>query len=86
MILNLIRLLSSFQTGGYFRFVDGWHLTLANWGSGEPSTDRPCVFVDVDLKWKTAHCNRNISSICMKSAGRAYYSRSHYYFAVITQP
>lgn len=59
-----------FQTGGYFRYTDGWHLTLPNWGIMEPSTDRPCVYVDVDGAWKTADCSENKTSICMKSTGR----------------
>ncbi|XP_040911918.1 macrophage mannose receptor 1-like [Toxotes jaculatrix] len=55
------------QTSGYFRYVDGWHLTSSNWDRGEPRTDRDCVYVDVDGKWKTADCNENKTSVCMKS-------------------
>ncbi|XP_029309189.1 macrophage mannose receptor 1-like [Cottoperca gobio] len=55
------------QTGGYFRYIDGWHVTMPNWGRQEPSTILPCVFMGVDGKWATADCNRNMSSICMKS-------------------
>ncbi|XP_044077016.1 macrophage mannose receptor 1-like [Siniperca chuatsi] len=55
------------ETAGYFRYIDGWRLTITNWGILEPSTDRPCVFVDVDGKWKTADCNQNMTSVCMKS-------------------
>ncbi|XP_071348972.1 macrophage mannose receptor 1-like [Trachinotus anak] len=59
--------LNKMQTSGYFRYIDGWHMKFSSWGHDEPSRDRPCVYVDVDGKWKTAHCNRTISSICMKS-------------------
>uniref|UniRef100_A0A7N9AS74 Mannose receptor, C type 1b n=1 Tax=Mastacembelus armatus TaxID=205130 RepID=A0A7N9AS74_9TELE len=55
------------QTNGYFRYVDGWHMTSSNWGTMEPSSDRNCVYVDVDGKWKTADCTQNMTSICMKS-------------------
>nr|XP_046265193.1 macrophage mannose receptor 1-like isoform X2 [Scatophagus argus] len=59
--------MNKMKTGSYFRYVDGWHLTMTNWGSLEPSRDRPCVYVDVDGKWRTADCNQNKTSICMKS-------------------
>ncbi|XP_039998644.1 macrophage mannose receptor 1-like [Xiphias gladius] len=55
------------QTRGYFRYVDGWHMTISNWDRREPSMERHCVYVNVDGKWKTADCNQNKSSICMKS-------------------
>ncbi|KAF3858064.1 hypothetical protein F7725_011265 [Dissostichus mawsoni] len=29
--------------------------------------DRPCVYVDVDGKWKTADCKQIMNSVCMKS-------------------
>uniref|UniRef100_A0A3Q3K3C2 Mannose receptor, C type 1b n=1 Tax=Monopterus albus TaxID=43700 RepID=A0A3Q3K3C2_MONAL len=63
--------LNKLQTNGYFRYVDGWHMTLSNWGTAEPSMKRPCVYVDVDGKWKTADCTQNMSSICMKSTDMA---------------
>ncbi|XP_028283775.1 macrophage mannose receptor 1-like [Parambassis ranga] len=59
--------LNKAQTNGYFRYVDGWHMSVTQWGNNEPSTDRACVYVDVDGKWKTANCNQTISSVCMKS-------------------
>ncbi|XP_008284987.1 macrophage mannose receptor 1-like [Stegastes partitus] len=59
--------LSKVQTNGYFKFVDGWHVTLSHWGQNEPSTHRACVYMDVDGKWKTANCNQTMSSVCMKS-------------------
>ncbi|XP_023259418.1 macrophage mannose receptor 1-like [Seriola lalandi dorsalis] len=55
------------QTGGYFRYTDGWHLNFASWAEGEPSRERPCVYLDVDGKWKTALCNRTMNSVCMQS-------------------
>ncbi|XP_076601189.1 macrophage mannose receptor 1-like [Chaetodon auriga] len=55
------------QTNGYFRFIDGWHMSFGRWGKNEPSRDRPCVYMDVDGKWKTAHCNETMKSVCMKS-------------------
>ncbi|XP_040911920.1 macrophage mannose receptor 1-like [Toxotes jaculatrix] len=55
------------KTNGYFSFIDGWHVTFTHWGKNEPSMDRPCVYVDVDGKWKTANCNQTINSVCMKS-------------------
>uniref|UniRef100_A0A1A8MEC8 Macrophage mannose receptor 1-like n=2 Tax=Nothobranchius pienaari TaxID=704102 RepID=A0A1A8MEC8_9TELE len=55
------------QTGGYFRFIDGWFLNSVNWAEFEPSMDRPCVYIDVDGKWRTALCNQTLNSICMQS-------------------
>ncbi|KAM4552770.1 macrophage mannose receptor 1-like isoform 2-T2 [Odontesthes bonariensis] len=55
------------QTKGYFRYIDGWHLNSAQWAPSEPSRDRPCVYVDVDGKWKTAFCNQTMNSVCMQS-------------------
>ncbi|XP_038573590.1 macrophage mannose receptor 1-like [Micropterus salmoides] len=59
--------LNKVLTNGYFRFIDGWHLSFSHWGENEPSGDRPCVYVDVDGKWKTAVCNQTMNSVCMKS-------------------
>ncbi|XP_071402106.1 macrophage mannose receptor 1-like [Centroberyx affinis] len=58
--------LNKAETGGYFRYIDGWHMSLFNWDAGEPS-NRSCVYLDVDGKWKTAFCNRTMNSACMKS-------------------
>ncbi|KAM3850433.1 macrophage mannose receptor 1-like [Diretmus argenteus] len=55
------------ETGGYFRYVDGWHMSLSNWYPGEPSRDRPCVYLDVDGSWKTAFCSQTMNSVCMQS-------------------
>lgn len=65
--LDLIHL--CFQTNGYFRYIDGWRMTFTRWGEDEPSMDRPCVYMDLDGKWKTAYCNQTIKSVCMKSTG-----------------
>ncbi|XP_042285556.1 macrophage mannose receptor 1-like isoform X1 [Thunnus maccoyii] len=56
------------QTNGYYRYIDGWHLNFATWAEGEPSRDRPCVYMDVDGKWRTAFCNQTLNSVCMQSA------------------
>ncbi|XP_017266596.1 macrophage mannose receptor 1-like [Kryptolebias marmoratus] len=56
------------KTGGYFRYIDGWHMNSASWGEYEPSRDKPCVYIDVDGKWKTAFCNQTMKSICMQSS------------------
>ncbi|XP_070700689.1 macrophage mannose receptor 1-like [Pempheris klunzingeri] len=55
------------QQTGYFKYIDGWHLTFASWAEGEPRSAQPCVYVDVDGKWKTAFCNRTMNSVCMQS-------------------
>uniref|UniRef100_A0A4W6EZB1 Mannose receptor, C type 1b n=1 Tax=Lates calcarifer TaxID=8187 RepID=A0A4W6EZB1_LATCA len=55
------------RTNGYFRYVDGWRMTLSNWGRREPNTYQDCVYVDMDGKWRTAGCSQNMSTICMKS-------------------
>nr|XP_046265195.1 macrophage mannose receptor 1-like isoform X4 [Scatophagus argus] len=55
------------ENNGYFRFIDGWPLSITRWGNNEPSSDRPCVYVDVDGQWKTAYCNQTMHSVCMKS-------------------
>lgn len=67
-MLNMVKYFF-FQTGGYFRFIAGWHLSLANWGPNEPQANKPCVFVSEDGKWRTADCNQKMASICMKSTG-----------------
>ncbi|KAF3698791.1 Macrophage mannose receptor 1 [Channa argus] len=56
------------QTGGYFKYVDGWHMGFTQWGDNEPKTGQPCVYVDVNGKWKTTSCNQTINSVCLKSA------------------
>uniref|UniRef100_A0AAQ5XL32 Mannose receptor, C type 1b n=3 Tax=Amphiprion ocellaris TaxID=80972 RepID=A0AAQ5XL32_AMPOC len=56
------------QTGGYFRYVDGWHLNFATWAEYEPSRNKPCVYIGVDGKWRTAFCNQTMNSVCMLSA------------------
>ncbi|XP_061588555.1 macrophage mannose receptor 1-like [Cololabis saira] len=55
------------QTNGYYRYIDGWHARFTKWGDYQPSRDGPCVYVDVDGKWKTASCSRALNSVCMKS-------------------
>ncbi|XP_015227054.1 PREDICTED: macrophage mannose receptor 1-like [Cyprinodon variegatus] len=55
------------ETQGYFRYIDGWHLSSSNWAENEPSRDKPCVYVDVDGKWRTAFCNQTLNSVCMQS-------------------
>uniref|UniRef100_A0A3B4GEA7 Macrophage mannose receptor 1-like n=1 Tax=Pundamilia nyererei TaxID=303518 RepID=A0A3B4GEA7_9CICH len=55
------------KINGSFRYVDGWHLIFSRWGTNEPRKDRSCVYMDVDGKWKTAHCNETLMSVCMKS-------------------
>lgn len=60
-----------FQTGGYYKYVDGWRLEITNWDYGEPRS-QPCVLVNKNGKWSTADCNQNATSICMKTTGRAY--------------
>ncbi|KAM8728446.1 macrophage mannose receptor 1-like [Acanthopagrus schlegelii] len=55
------------KTKGSFRFIDGWFLSFTHWGANEPSRERSCVYVDVDGKWKTAHCNQTMNIVCMKS-------------------
>uniref|UniRef100_A0A3P9CYI8 Mannose receptor, C type 1b n=1 Tax=Maylandia zebra TaxID=106582 RepID=A0A3P9CYI8_9CICH len=57
----------SILINGSFRYVDGWHLIFSRWGTNEPRKDRSCVYMDVDGKWKTAHCNETLMSVCMKS-------------------
>ncbi|KAF3698790.1 Macrophage mannose receptor 1 [Channa argus] len=55
------------KTEGYFRYIDGWHLNSANWAEGEPSSAKPCVYMDTDGKWRTALCNQTMNSVCMQS-------------------
>ncbi|KAK2822606.1 hypothetical protein Q5P01_022671 [Channa striata] len=55
------------KTNGYFRYIDGWHIGFTQWGKDESITGQPCVYVDVDGKWKTTSCNHTISSVCLKS-------------------
>lgn len=57
------------QTGGYFRYTDGWKMNVVSWAEEEPSRDKPCVYVDIDGKWKTALCNQTLNSICMQTSG-----------------
>ncbi|XP_045549731.1 macrophage mannose receptor 1-like [Salmo salar] len=55
------------ETQGYFRWMDGWPLSLARWAPGEPSRDRSCVYLDVEGTWKTALCNHTYPSVCKQS-------------------
>uniref|UniRef100_A0A673AFI2 Macrophage mannose receptor 1-like n=1 Tax=Sphaeramia orbicularis TaxID=375764 RepID=A0A673AFI2_9TELE len=55
------------QTGGFFRYVDGWHLNFANWAEGEPKQNKPCVYLDLNGKWRTAFCNQTMNSVCIQS-------------------
>ncbi|TMS09857.1 Macrophage mannose receptor 1 [Larimichthys crocea] len=55
------------QTQGYFKYIDNWHLSTTNWAEDEPSRGKPCVYVDVDGKWRTAFCNETMNSVCMQS-------------------
>ncbi|XP_030606959.1 macrophage mannose receptor 1-like isoform X2 [Archocentrus centrarchus] len=55
------------QTGGYFKYIDGWHLNNAAWAAFQPSKDKPCVYIDMDGKWLTAFCNMTMNSVCMQS-------------------
>ncbi|MCI4377658.1 hypothetical protein PGIGA_G00205990 [Pangasianodon gigas] len=59
--------LNSKETDGYFLWIDNWQLNMESWGDDEPKRDHPCVYVDVDGKWKTAYCNQTSYSICKKS-------------------
>ncbi|CAJ1073005.1 macrophage mannose receptor 1-like [Xyrichtys novacula] len=59
--------LNTKETAGYFMYIDGWHLPFANWASGEPKSDQPCVYVDEEGKWRTSDCSLRLASICMKS-------------------
>ncbi|XP_078144091.1 macrophage mannose receptor 1-like [Centroberyx gerrardi] len=70
--------LNKAETAGYFRYIDGWHLSLVNWDAGEPSSDRPCVYLDVDGTWKTAFCNRTMNSVCVQSTDVAPTESPHY--------
>lgn len=74
--LSLQKNFTCFQTGGYFRFPESWHLKFSHWASDEPSRDRPCVYIDVDGKWKTAYCNTTMNSVCMKYTGTSS-TRTH---------
>uniref|UniRef100_UPI003AAC2783 macrophage mannose receptor 1-like n=1 Tax=Centroberyx gerrardi TaxID=166262 RepID=UPI003AAC2783 len=69
--------LNKAETGGYFRYIDGWHLSLVNWNAGEPS-NRSCVYLDVDGTWKTAFCNQTLNSVCMKSTDVPPTESSHF--------
>uniref|UniRef100_A0A673ZBZ0 Macrophage mannose receptor 1-like n=1 Tax=Salmo trutta TaxID=8032 RepID=A0A673ZBZ0_SALTR len=55
------------ETQGFFRWMDGWPLSLVRWAQNEPSRDRPCVYLDVEGTWKTAHCNHTYPSVCKQS-------------------
>ncbi|XP_060901039.1 macrophage mannose receptor 1-like [Labrus mixtus] len=59
--------LNKLETGGYFRYTEGWHLNSNYWDAGEPRSDRPCVYVNVDGKWRTSECDGTMASVCMKS-------------------
>uniref|UniRef100_A0A3Q3W752 Mannose receptor, C type 1b n=1 Tax=Mola mola TaxID=94237 RepID=A0A3Q3W752_MOLML len=71
--------LNKVKTNGYFRFIDGWHMVFSQWGQDEPSQDRPCVYVDMDGKWKTAYCNETMNSVCMKYTGTSQNRESNWF-------
>uniref|UniRef100_A0AAQ6IJ87 Mannose receptor, C type 1b n=1 Tax=Anabas testudineus TaxID=64144 RepID=A0AAQ6IJ87_ANATE len=66
-IKTAMRINFCFQTNGYYKYIDGWKMRFTQWDDNEPRTDQPCVYIDVDGKWKTASCNMTIYSVCMKS-------------------
>ncbi|XP_076840882.1 macrophage mannose receptor 1-like isoform X2 [Brachyhypopomus gauderio] len=70
--------LNSDETGGYFHWIDNWHLTLEKWDYSEPKMGHPCVYVDVNGKWRTSHCNQTYYSLCKKSADIAQNPLSGY--------
>ncbi|KAM6948653.1 macrophage mannose receptor 1b [Aplochiton taeniatus] len=56
--------LNKMETDGYFRFIDGWHLSVTQWGLGEPRSKQPCVYLEETGVWRTAYCNRTLYSVC----------------------
>ncbi|XP_072544729.1 macrophage mannose receptor 1-like [Salminus brasiliensis] len=59
--------LNSMETDGYFLWTDNWHLNMEKWAFNEPKKDQPCVYVDVNGRWKTTQCNQTYYSLCKKS-------------------
>ncbi|XP_010904068.2 macrophage mannose receptor 1 [Esox lucius] len=59
--------LNSNLTEGSFKWVDNWPLSYTKWDQDEPKINRACVYMDVDLKWKTGSCSNNYYSLCKKS-------------------
>ncbi|KAL0967015.1 hypothetical protein UPYG_G00303470 [Umbra pygmaea] len=55
------------ETNGYFRWIDGWHLSIVKWGYKEPSRDRSCVYLDLNGNWTTAFCHHTYPSVCKQS-------------------
>lgn len=55
------------KTKGYYRYIDGWFMNFANWADGEPRQERPCVYMGMDGKWRTALCNSTLSSVCLQT-------------------
>ncbi|CAB1318010.1 unnamed protein product, partial [Coregonus sp. 'balchen'] len=43
-------------------------LNRNEWAQGEPSRERPCVYLDVEGTWKTALCNHTYPSVCKQSS------------------
>uniref|UniRef100_A0A4W5LTT5 C-type lectin domain-containing protein n=1 Tax=Hucho hucho TaxID=62062 RepID=A0A4W5LTT5_9TELE len=66
------------ETQGYFRWMDGWPLSMARWAQDEPSRDRPCVYLDVKGTWKTALCNHTYPSVCKQSLAVPPTAPPHY--------
>uniref|UniRef100_A0A673BHE3 Macrophage mannose receptor 1 n=1 Tax=Sphaeramia orbicularis TaxID=375764 RepID=A0A673BHE3_9TELE len=54
-------------TGGQFKWVDNWRMSYTKWGVDEPKNNYGCVYMDVDMTWKTATCSNSYFSICKKS-------------------
>ncbi|XP_041658949.1 macrophage mannose receptor 1-like [Cheilinus undulatus] len=59
--------LNTLESGEYFKYTEGWYLTVAYWRWGEPESGKPCVYVDVGGMWRTSECDQNMASVCMKS-------------------
>ncbi|XP_072296915.1 macrophage mannose receptor 1b [Eucyclogobius newberryi] len=66
------------QTNGFYRYIDGWYMKFATWAEGEPQQDKPCVYMDVDGKWKTAFCNTTMKSVCLQTTDVAPTHSSEY--------
>lgn len=59
--------LNSNMTGGRFKWMDGWFMSYTKWGVDEPKSNYGCVYMDIDMTWKTALCSNSYYSLCKRS-------------------
>ncbi|XP_069770759.1 macrophage mannose receptor 1 [Narcine bancroftii] len=60
--------LNANETGGQYRWIDGWRMHYSIWDAGEPKSNNECVFIDLNGQWKTSSCDNESYAMCKISS------------------